>query len=239
MCFSSDGVIKDFDKIYEIIKEIPTLNNYEKNLILTRFQTISTYCIKHYNTISRWYNDTQIFIIACSIVNPALLSINSNRDNEHYYSIFWAVWISQLLVSLTTSYISFFKWDKKYFLFNCYKTKINQEIWLFIELSGNLYKNNADNDHSIHLRTFLTRLESLYKKLKMTEFEIETANNDEDGSKDKPHKQLMDEMQSRSAFTTTNVDIHSPQSYRDRHRERDRVRGRDRGRGRDSDSEEY
>jgi len=233
VCCTQNTVIKDFDKIYEIIKEIPTLNNYEKNLILMRFQTISTYCTKHYNTISRWYNHTQIFIIACSIVNPALLSINSNRDNIHYYTIFWAVWISQLLVSLTTSYISFFKWDKKYFLFNCYKTKINQEIWLFIELSGNLYKmkeereNNTDNNHSLHLNTFLTRLESLYKKLKMTEFEIETANNEDEGSKDKSAKEMKDlkeEMRSRSSL---HAPISPGVSYREKQHNRDRERDRE------------
>ena len=195
-CFMNESLIKDFDKIYEIIKELPTLNNYEKNLILVRFQTISLYCIKHYNTISKWYNSTQLFIIACSIVNPALLSINSNKENLHYYTIFWSVWISQLLVSLTTSYISFFKWDKKYFLFNGYKTKINQEIWLFIELSGSHYKNDQilDNNHSKQLNKFLNRLENLYKKLKMSEFEIETTNNEEEGNKENPNKQLLEDL---------------------------------------------
>ena len=235
LCCTRDTVIKDFDKIYEIIKEIPTLNNYEKNLILMRFQTISAYCTKHYNTISRWYNHTQIFIIACSIVNPALLSINSNKDNVHYYTIFWSVWLSQLLVSLTTSYISFFKWDKKYFLFNCYKTKINQEIWLFIELSGSLYKHKdedkdstGENNHSMHLKTFLTRLESLYKKLKMTEFEIETANNDDEGNKDKSTKEIKeikDEMRSRSSL---HAPISPGVSYREKQHNRDRERDRDR-----------
>lgn len=195
-CFYNDHIIKEFDKIYEIIKELPSLNNYEKNLILIRFQTISTYCLKHYNTISRWYNSTQLFIIACSIINPALLSINSNKDNIHYYTIFWSVWVSQLLVSLTTSYISFFKWDKKYFLFNGYKTKINQEIWLFIELSGNHYKseNVHDNNHSKHLNKFLNRLENLYKKLKLSEFEIETTNNDEENAKENTNKQMIEDI---------------------------------------------
>jgi len=195
-CLYNESMIKDFDKIYEIIKGLPTLNNYEKNLILIRFQTIATYCLKHYNTISRWYNSTQLFIIACSIINPALLSINSDKDNLHYYTIFWSVWVSQLLVSLTTSYISFFKWDKKYFLFNGYKTKINQEIWLFIELSGSHYadENILDNNHSKQLNKFLNRLESLYKKLKLSEFEIETTNNDEEGTKENPKKQMVEEI---------------------------------------------
>lgn len=185
-CFGQN-VIKDYDQIYDIIKELPTLNNYQKNLILIRFQTILKYCIKHFNIISRWYNSSQMFIIACSIINPALLSINSDKENPHYFSIFWSVWISQLLVSLVTSYVAYFKWDKKYFLFNSYKSRINQEIWYFIELSGGPYKNNnSENIHSDYILVFLNRLERLYKHLKLSEFEIEnTSNEEENNNKEK------------------------------------------------------
>ena len=185
-CFGQN-LIKDYDQIYDIIKELPTLNNYQKNLILIRFQTILKYCIKHFNIISRWYNSSQMFIIACSIINPALLSINSDKENPHYFSIFWSVWISQLLVSLVTSYVAYFKWDKKYFLFNSYKSRINQEIWYFIELSGGPYKNNnSDNIHSDYIIIFLNRLERLYKHLKLSEFEIEnTSNEEENNNKEK------------------------------------------------------
>lgn len=187
LCCFGQHIIKDYDHIYDIIKELPTLNNYQKNLILIRFQSILKYCIKHYNTISRWYNSSQMFIIACSIVNPALLSINSDKNNAHYFTIFWSVWISQLLVSLVTSYVAYFKWDKKYFLFNSYKSRINQEIWYFIELSGGPYKNNStDNFHADHIITFLNRLERLYKHLKLSEFEIDnTSNEEETTNKDK------------------------------------------------------
>jgi hypothetical protein len=79
-------------------------------------------------------------------------------------------------------------------LFNAYKTKINQEIWLYIELSGNHYKDGSENNHSKQLNKFLNRLESLYKKLKLSEFEIETTNNDEEGNKENPKKQMVEEI---------------------------------------------
>jgi len=196
-----ENTIKDFDKIYEIIKELPSLTVYEKNLILIRFHAILIYCTKHFNAISRFYNSTQIFLIACSIVNPALLSINSNKDNIHYYTVFWSVWISQLLVSLITGYVSFFKWDKKYFLFNIYRTKLNQEIWLFIGLTGSHYncKNNTYN-HAKYLHTFLNRIETLYRQLKSSEFDIETTkgeeeNNSNNNNNNNNQKELMDIIQ--------------------------------------------
>jgi len=195
--FCGQNTIKDFDKIYEIIKELPSLTVYEKNLILIRFHAILIYCTKHFNAISRFYNSTQIFLIACSIINPALLSINSNKDNVHYYTVFWSVWISQLLVSLITGYVSFFKWDKKYFLFNIYRTKINQEIWLFIGLTGSHYnsKNNTYN-HAKYLHTFLNRIENLYRQLKTSEFDIETTKGEEENNSNNNNpKELIDIMQ--------------------------------------------
>jgi hypothetical protein len=182
---TGQNVIDDFDKIYETIINLPSLNSYEKNVILIRFHSILTYCTNNYNSVSKLYNTTQVFLIACSIINPALLSINSDKNNAHYDTIFWTVWISQLLVSLITGYVGLFKWDKKYFLFNAYKTKINQEIWLFIALSGKNYKSKTANsyDHSDHLSTFLNRLETFYRQLKVSEFEIENTK-DEDGDSD-------------------------------------------------------
>ena len=195
--FCGQNTIKDFNKIYEIIKELPSLTIYEKNLILIRFHAILIYCTKHFNAISRFYNSTQIFLIACSIINPALLSINSNKDNLHYYTVFWSVWISQLLVSLITGYVSFFKWDKKYFLFNIYRTKINQEIWLFIGLTGAHYnsKNNTYN-HAKYLHTFLNRIENLYRQLKTSEFDIETTKGEEENNSNNNNpKEFIDVMQ--------------------------------------------
>jgi len=181
---TGQNVIDDFDKIYDTIINLPSLNSYEKNIILIRFHSILTYCTNNYNSVSKLYNITQIFLIACSIINPALLSINSDKNNAHYDTIFWTVWISQLFVSLITGYVSLFKWDKKYFLFNAYKTKINQEIWLFIALSGKHYKTRHDNpyNHSPHLSTFLNRLETFYRQLKISEIEIENTKDDEDNS---------------------------------------------------------
>lgn len=181
--FRKQNIIDDFDKIYDIITKMPSLNNHDKNIILIRFRNILLYCSTNYNMVSKLYTSTQIFLIMCSIINPALLSINSDPNNTHYVTIFWTVWISQILVSLITGYIGVFKWDKKYFLFNAYKTKINQEIWLFISLTGKHYKTGPRDqyDHKKHIHTFLDRIENFYRQLKTMEFELENTKDDNDG----------------------------------------------------------
>jgi hypothetical protein len=181
--FRKQNIIDDFDKIYDIITKMPSLNNHDKNIILIRFRNILLYCSTNYNMVSKLYTSTQILLIMCSILNPALLSINSDPDNDHYVTIFWIVWISQILVSLITGYVGVFKWDKKYFLFNAYKTKINQEIWLFISLSGKHYKTGPRDqyNHKQYIHTFLDRIENFYRQLKTTEFELENTKDDNEG----------------------------------------------------------
>ena len=180
----NDYIINDFDTIYKIINDLKTLNNMQKNIILVRFNRISAYCLKNYKTISNNYTFSKLFIISCGILNPALLSINSNKDNLYYTLIYWTVWILQLSVSLITSYVSFYKWDRKYFLYNSYRSKINQEIWYYLELTG---KYNIKDDeesiitHDSRFNLFLERIESLFRKLKNSDLEIEVS---EDEKKD-------------------------------------------------------
>lgn len=186
--YKNRNIIEDFDKIYEIITQLPSINNYEKNLILLRFSNIQSYCSRKYNRISKLYNLSQIFLIACSIINPALLSVNIDGTNPYYNIFFWTVWILQLFVSLVTGYISLFKWDKKNFLFNIYKTKINQEIWFFIGLTGKNYTNIDGNyNHSDYVNLFLNRLEKIYTMLKTTEFEMENSKDYETNTNPNPN----------------------------------------------------
>lgn len=187
ICCKQD-VIEDFDKIYELIVNLPSLSVYEKNLILIRFKAILTYCALNYLAITKLYNITRMIIITCSIVNPALLSINSDVTNPNYMTFYWTVWCSQILVSLITGYVGLFKWDRKHLIFNAYKTKINQEIWLYLELAGKHYTKAGEDEeegevsHSYYLNKFLSRLEFFYTQLKTSELEIESTKDDNKGN---------------------------------------------------------
>lgn len=177
----NEYIIKDFDTIYKIINDLKTLNNMQKNIILVRFHRISSYCLSNFKHISKYYSFSKIFIITCGILNPALLSINSNKENEYYLILYWIVWTLQLAVSLITSYISFYKWDRKYFLYNSYRSKINQEIWYFLELTGRYSVKEEEEtiiNHDSRLNLFLERIESLFRKLKNSDLEIEVSEDD-------------------------------------------------------------
>ena len=190
-------VIKDFAIIYEIVSSLP-LTNLEKNLILVRFRRINLYCLKNFKSLSNYYTKSKLFIIICGILNPSLLSINHDVNSNHYSTLFWIVWSLQLMVSLVTSFISFYKWDKKYFLYNSYKSRINQEIWYYLELTGKYGKSIINNDienrkniiieanHKNKLSYFLESIENLFRKLKDYDLEIENSN--EENNQDSRNK---------------------------------------------------
>ena len=184
--------IDDFDTIYNLIISLPELTYNDKNIILTRFKRISTFVSRNYKSIYNYYNISKIFIITAGIITPALMSISGSTTNTSngmgFNSIlFIFIWILQLFISIINSYINFYKWDKKFFLYMAYKNKIEQEIWLYLELSSRYGKINKKNkiengmkavSHATKLKLFLNRIEYLYKKLRESEYEIEITDED-------------------------------------------------------------
>ena len=215
-CFCiKQNEINDFTTIFELIKSIKGLNDGQKYIILTRFKRISNYVNRNYKYVQKYYNSSKIFIITTGIIIPALMGVNglssssmssANITNILSYSMFYFIWTLQLLLSIISSYINYFKWDKKYFLYMAYKNKIEQEIWLYLELSSRYgirtskeRKQNTKIDHLTRLPLFLNRIEYLFKKLKETNYDIEIT--DEEKQEKIDHKDSNDKF-SPSFFTT-------------------------------------
>ena len=194
-CKKKNCSIPDFNKIIEYITNLDDINEYQKNIIITRFTRISKYVTRNYKILFYCYHFSKLFLILAGIITPALLSFNaSNLNSPYYYFLFSIIWILQLSISAITSFTSFYKWDKKYFLFMAYKNKIDQEVWLYLELSSKygilnkrnkLEKKQKKVTHKTKLSFFLNRLEYLFKKLKELDYEIEINDNDNDNDKDK------------------------------------------------------
>lgn len=174
--------IYDFSTIYSTIKNLNTLDTYQKNILLVRFNRICTFIKNKYSSIQFYYTMSKIYVIVTGIVNPALLSINVQTDTFWYDYIYWLVWILQIMVSLVTALSSFYKWDKKYFTYKAYKIKIEQELWLYLELIGRYSRINEDcpkekalgyTTHETKINLFLFRLEYLFKRLKDADLDIE------------------------------------------------------------------
>jgi len=180
--------IQDLEEILTIVDGLEDLTKRDKKIIRIRFTRISSYINRNFKNISWYYNWSKLFMLSAGVVNPALLSIERGDQSN---TLFWTVWGLQLSVSLLTGVMSFLKWDKKYYLFHQYRTKIIQEIWLYIELTGP-YAGSLVNDeeggqqvvnHKTKLNDFLTRIEVIYRKLKDASLEIESQTDDDTGKK--------------------------------------------------------
>ena len=180
--------IQDLEEILTIVDSLDDLTARDKKIIRVRFTRISSYINRNFKNISWYYNWSKLFMLSAGVVNPALLSIERGDQSN---TLFWTVWGLQLSVSLLTGVMSFLKWDKKYYLFHQYRTKIIQEIWLYIELTGPYATNVVPNEeerqllinHKTKLNDFLTRIEVIYRKLKDASLEIESQTDDDTGRK--------------------------------------------------------
>lgn len=173
----------DREVLHRLLQELDVTMR-EKNILLARFHQIFEHIEQHFRTIKCSYSNSKMFIVTASVVNPALLSIMSSTNEDTYTSLFWLVWSLQIVASLVTAYTTFFKWDKKYFMYMIYKQRVEQEIWMYLELTGPYSIVHPLNEaevtlmHTTHqskIKHFLMRLERMYKKLHESDFDIEAT----------------------------------------------------------------
>ena len=178
----------DWKVLYSLIEELDISTAY-KTLALIRFRRIFEHINTSYHDVQFYYNRSKSFIITASIINPALLSIATDTNTHLHLIIFWTVWAMQLLVSLVTAYVNFYKWDKKYFVYMVYKQRVEQEVWTYLELTGKYGIVNPFNPEEVELmetshrskiKRFLFQLETIYRKLQDTDFGIESTDADAD-----------------------------------------------------------
>jgi hypothetical protein len=169
------------------------IGHHDKTLVIARARQIYHHTNTHFYSVQRLYTLSKFFITTVSVINPALLSITSSTRGETYTWLFWVVWTLQIVVSLVTAYVTFFKWDKKYFVYMVYRQRVGQEIWMYLELTGKYSIVHPLNEtelllmHTTHqskLRHLLMRLESLYRKIRESDYTIESTENTEHNEHD-------------------------------------------------------
>lgn len=170
------------DAIDKMFKNLKNINEFDKQIIITRFAKLYNDIKANALNITKTYNLSKTFIITTGIINPALLSINSNANSPNYYAFFWIIWLLQLFTSLVTSYIGFYKLDKRYFLYNTHKKKLEKEAWNYIELidkyavidDSNFFElNSRETTHQSKSKLFLSKLEKINNQMLKIDFELE------------------------------------------------------------------
>ncbi len=174
----------------------PSLVDNERELVIVRY----TQCIfrirRKLLSAGRLHAGTTLFTGIASILVTSFISINNiNTTSPDHTSagLWWASWSLSLTISIVNSCSAFFKWERKYLMFfNIYNT-LEREIWCFLEGVSPYctYDENGNvvpSTHKDHVRHFLSKLESLNKKLNDSLLDIEEENQKESATSSTPRK---------------------------------------------------
>jgi hypothetical protein len=179
---------RNFRRIIDVLN----LTRYQKIIIYDRYLRIVEYYFCSKRCYDFLYYLMKFLIQSCSIVVPALLSIeyffsddavfidNSNESFEAIYNditdenidnpIFWIVWGISLLVGLLTNIMGLFSIDSKFFTTGQTYLKMVSEGWQYFELTGKYgvqedRKNDITiiNTHKTQFNNFCNEIEKIYK----------------------------------------------------------------------------
>jgi hypothetical protein len=194
-CHKSSGIYNEhYEHVFEIIKQM-NINTFKKRIIIARFINLIKKINKQVCTVSYTYQILKFFQQTGSILLPSVLSIQgiSGASPTFTSTMYWGTWGLSLAIGLLTNWIHLFKLDKKFILYSSVKSKLEQEFWLFISLTGryniiishkkkcakiktrkglrhrNVRKQTRKATHKDTIDLFLERVEQLYKQLSSDE----------------------------------------------------------------------
>ncbi len=151
--------------------------------MLIRYINIIKKIEKKYRRYSRYYTFTSLFTGIASILVTAFISIN-NLDSFSYLRstvLWWISWSLSLSIAILNAISSFYKWDRKYLLMFKVFYKLEQEIWMYLELVGpySVNSNGCIIDHKSKLSLFYSRIELIYKRVNDNLLDIEENDQDD------------------------------------------------------------
>jgi len=173
--FLPNTLNKNLKKIILIVYKNLALDDSEKEILLIRYIGIIKKIDNHYRKNSLYYKFSALFTSISSILVTAFISINNLSETSVSVGLWWVAWSLSLGISLINTLGAFFKWDRKYLLMFRVYYKLEQEIWMYLERVG-VY---ARASHREKLPVFLSRIESIYKRVNETLFDIEENDQEE------------------------------------------------------------
>jgi hypothetical protein len=152
------------------------LNDFDKNLLMGRIIDIYTNIEHKYNRYSRYYTFSVLTTTIASILTTTFLSLNNTLKSTPGF--YWTTWGLSLCISIINAFSTFYKWDRKYILLFQVLSRLEHEIWTFIELVGIYHISKNKNTfgeyyHKEKLKLFMHRIENIFKTLNKNLIDID------------------------------------------------------------------
>ena len=208
-CWGSNKTVTRLKNVRLWIDENTDLNSAEKELLFLRYTEILHKFEKQYKSNSKYYIFSTIFTNITSLLVTGIISLQDAYCVEDIgdpaSALWWLSWILSLSVSIITTVGAFYKWDRKYILLFTLYTKLEQELWMFIEQVGHYRCENELSKHSDHLNYFFARIEIMNRRLNDNLASIEDKDDDTSGKKNK---------ESSASSVTSEIDTDRPRPIR-------------------------
>jgi hypothetical protein len=189
LCCGKNKTITRLKNVKTWIDENTDLNIAEKELLFLRYTEILHKFEKQYKSNSKYYIYSTIFTNITSLLVTGIISLQDaycvEDVSDPASALWWLSWLLSLSVSIITTISAFYKWDRKYILLFTLYTKLEQELWMFIEQVGHYRCENELTKHSDHLNYFFARIEIMNRRLNDNLASIEDKDDDSFNKKNK------------------------------------------------------
>lgn len=153
------------------------LQDRDKTVLTLRVTDLLREYKKRSSRYSYSFNTLRILISVGSLIVPSVLTIEYSRgdinDCPHMgQGVFWVVWLTSLLVTISNGIVALLKIDKKYYTLNTTYQHITSEAWQYIELSGKYSGFYTPGQEATHQNQFIYFCHVI-EKLRMKQVEDE------------------------------------------------------------------
>ena len=151
--------------LLNIIEDLQ-LEPYQKKIIEKRYLKQVYFYAGKAKSSEIFYLFLSIFVTICTILLPALLSIqqidysdDEEEDKEFKQRVYWGTWIISLLITISNGLLQFLNLQKQFVSFNQTKERLLAEGWHYIQLSGHY----RDKTHQSSFIDFCDEIEKIKK----------------------------------------------------------------------------
>ena len=161
----------------EIALNTLVLQERDKTVLTLRVTDLLREYKKRAIRYSHSFNVLRVVISVGSLIVPSVLTIEYSRGDIHEcpymgQGVFWIVWITSLLVTISNGIVALLKVDKKYYTLNTTYQHITSEAWQYIELSGKYSGFYTPGQEATHQNQFIYFCH-IIEKLRMKQVEDE------------------------------------------------------------------
>ena len=164
----------NFDELARVIRSLPGLTPLQRRIIELRF----LFLLRQYHArlfyIDFFYHFSRGFVALGGVLVPALLSIQSQTNNNSV-SLYWTTWGISLMVTILHNFTTIFRFEKKYFTLHTVTERLKTEGWQYFELSGR-YSGHHGHRAPTHENQFVYFVNTIEKiRLRQVEDEYSSA----------------------------------------------------------------